>query len=135
MSANPHDLTLNIECYNNDWDVAGKLKRETLETMSTELVARAERTMAWALMVAGLRPTNVESVELVGGGTWVPAVKQLVCKVFQRKPSTKPHQDEVMDRGCALQCVLLSPIFKMRDFAVVDAQLNSIELCHDPGKG
>ncbi|CAN8021252.1 unnamed protein product, partial [Ixodes persulcatus] len=37
MSGNPHDLPLNIKCYKNDRDVAGKMKRETFETMSTEL--------------------------------------------------------------------------------------------------
>ncbi|CAN8032264.1 unnamed protein product [Ixodes persulcatus] len=135
MSANPHDLPLNIECFMNDRDVAGKMKRETFEAMSAELLARAERTMAKALTEAGLRPTDVESVELVGGGTRVPAVKQLVRKVFQREPSTTLNQDEAVARGCALQCAMLSPIFKVRDFAVVDAQPYPIELCYDPGKG
>ncbi|KAG0427725.1 hypothetical protein HPB47_025250 [Ixodes persulcatus] len=135
MSANPHDLQLNIECYKNDRDVAGKMKRETFKAMYTELLARAERTMPWALTVAGLRPTDVKSVELVGGDTRVPAAKQLVRKVFQQEPSTTLHQDEVVAWGCARLCVILSPIFKMRDFEVVDAQPYPIELCYDPGKG
>ncbi|CAN8023432.1 unnamed protein product, partial [Ixodes persulcatus] len=37
MNANPHDLPLNIKCYKNDRDVAGKMKRETFVIMSTEL--------------------------------------------------------------------------------------------------
>ncbi|KAM7311776.1 heat shock 70 kDa protein cognate 2-like [Ixodes scapularis] len=84
MGANPHDWPLNIECFKNDRDVAGKMKRETFETMCTELLARAEHTMAWALTMAGLRPPDVESVELVGGGIRAPAVEQLVRKLFQR---------------------------------------------------
>ncbi|CAN8005972.1 unnamed protein product [Ixodes hexagonus] len=135
MSANPHDLPLNIECFMNDRDVAGKMKREAFEAMSAELLARAERTMVRALTEAGLRPTDVEAVELVGGGTRVPAVKQLVRKVFQREPSTTLNQDEAVARGCALQCAMLSPIFKVREFTVVDAQPYPIELCYDPGKG
>ncbi|KAG0417688.1 hypothetical protein HPB47_005410, partial [Ixodes persulcatus] len=111
------------------------MKRETFEAMSTELLARAERSMAWALTVAGLRPTDVESVELVRGGVRVPAVKQLVRKLFQREPLTTLKQDEAVARGCALQCAMLSPIFEVRDFVVVDAQPYPIELCYDPGKG
>ncbi|KAG0421370.1 hypothetical protein HPB47_002735 [Ixodes persulcatus] len=107
MSANPHDLPFNMERFKNDRDVAGKMKRETFETMSTELIARAVRTIAWALTVAGLRPTDVESVEPAGGGTRVPAVKQMVRKVFQLEPSTTLHKDEAVARGCALQCVML----------------------------
>ncbi|KAG0436196.1 hypothetical protein HPB47_018084, partial [Ixodes persulcatus] len=103
--------------------------------MPTELRARAERTMTWALTVAGLRPTDVESVELVGGGTRMPEVKQLVRKVFQREPSTALNQDEAVARGCALQCAMLSLIFKMRDLAGVDAKPYPIELYYEPGKG
>ncbi|KAM7287867.1 heat shock 70 kDa protein cognate 2-like [Ixodes scapularis] len=84
MGANPHDWPLNIECFKNDRDVAGKMKRETFETMCTELLARAERTMAWALTVAGLRPPDVDLVKLVGRGIRALAFKQLVRKLFQR---------------------------------------------------
>lgn len=135
MSANPHELPLNIECFMNDRDVAGKMKREAFEAMSAELLARAERTLVRALQEANLRPGDVESVELVGGGTRVPAVKQLVRKVFNREPSTTLNQDEAVARGCALQCAMLSPIFKVREFQVVDAQPFPIELWYDPGKG
>ncbi|EEC08643.1 heat shock protein 70 (HSP70), putative [Ixodes scapularis] len=45
VSANPHDLLLNIQCFKNDRDVPGKMKREAFEAMSTELLARAERAM------------------------------------------------------------------------------------------
>lgn len=135
MSANPHELPLNIECFMNDRDVAGKMKRETFEALARDHLARTERTLARALQEAGLRPTDVESVELVGGGTRVPAVKQLVRKVFNREPSTTLNQDEAVARGCALQCAMLSPIFKVREFQVVDAQPFPIELCYAPGKG
>ncbi|XP_040077670.1 heat shock 70 kDa protein cognate 2-like [Ixodes scapularis] len=84
MGTNPHDWPLNIECFKNDRDVAGKMKRKTFETMCTDLLARAERTMAWALTVAGLRPPDVKSVKLVGSGIRALAVKQLVRKLFQR---------------------------------------------------
>ncbi|EEC10412.1 heat shock protein 70 (HSP70)-4, putative [Ixodes scapularis] len=37
MSANLHDFPLNIKCFKNDLDAAGKMKRETFKAMSTEL--------------------------------------------------------------------------------------------------
>ncbi|KAG0439848.1 hypothetical protein HPB47_016509 [Ixodes persulcatus] len=127
ISPNPHDLPLNIHCYKIDRGVAGKMERETFEAIFTELLAPVK--------VAGLRPPDVELVDRVGGGTRVPAVKQLVRKVFQREPSTILHQDEAVARSGVRQCVMLSPIFKVRDFAVVDAQPYPMELCYDPGKG
>ncbi|EEC10411.1 heat shock protein 70 (HSP70)-4, putative [Ixodes scapularis] len=59
----------------------------------------------------------------------------MVRKVFQQEPSMTVSQDEAMAWSCALQCAILSPIFKMRDFAVVDAQSYTIERWSDPGKG
>lgn len=135
MSANPHELPIAIECFMQDKDVAGKMKREAFEAMSAELLARAERCMARALTEAQLRSADVNIVELVGGSTRIPAVKQLVRKIFDKEPSTTMNQDEAVARGCALQCAMLSPIFKVRDFNIVDVQPYPIQLRYDPAKG
>ncbi|XP_064482234.1 heat shock 70 kDa protein 4-like isoform X3 [Ornithodoros turicata] len=135
MSANPHELPLAIECFMQDKDVAGKMKREAFEAMAAELLARTERTMVRSLTEAQLRPQDVDVVELVGGSTRVPAIKLLVKKVFAREPSTTLNQDEAVARGCALQCAMLSPIFKVREFSIVDVQPYPIQLRYDPAKG
>ena len=43
------------------------------------------------------------SVEVVGGSTRIPAVKQIVNNVFRMDPSTTLNADEAVARGCALQ--------------------------------
>lgn len=49
------------------------------------------------------------SVEVVGGSSRIPAVKELVRKVFGKEASTTLNGDEAVARGCALQvsCVIL----------------------------
>ena len=52
-------------------------------------------------------------MEIVGGSSRVPSIKQLIEKVFKKPPSTTLNQDEAVARGCALQCAMLSPAFKV----------------------
>merc|ERR1712096_311706 len=49
-------------------------------------------------------------------------------KVFGKVPSTTLNADEAVSRGCALQCAILSPTFKVREFSVTDIQPYPIKL-------
>lgn len=53
--------------------------------------------------VLDLKTDDIESVQVVGGSSRLPAVKSLVQKVFGKEPSTTLNQDEAVARGCALQ--------------------------------
>ncbi|XP_039264715.1 heat shock 70 kDa protein 4-like [Styela clava] len=121
MSANSSELRINIECLMNDKDVTGKLKREQFEEMSASLLARVEPTLQKVLVDSGLKKDDIYAIEVVGGSTRIPAVKSVIQKVFGREPSTTLNIDEAVSRGCALQCAMLSPTFKVRDFNVQDS--------------
>lgn len=62
---------------------------------------------------SGLKVEDIHSVEIVGGSSRVPAIKRLIENVFHQIPSTTLNQDEAVARGCALQCAMLSPTFKV----------------------
>merc|ERR1711920_628675 len=65
---------------------------------------------------------QIDSVEIVGGGSRVPWFKEMCSKAFGGKPlSTTMNQEESVARGCALQAAILSPLYKVRDFKVDDA--------------
>ena len=50
-----------------------------------------------------LSKDDIYSVEVVGGSSRIPAVKELVRKIFDRDASTTLNADEAVARGCALQ--------------------------------
>ncbi|XP_013790066.1 heat shock 70 kDa protein 4-like [Limulus polyphemus] len=131
MSANPHELPLNIECLMEDKDVTGKMKRSTFEELAGDLLSRIEATMRDVLHEAKLKPSDLDDVGIVGGSTRIPAIKQLIQKVFGREPSTTLNQDEAVARGCVLQCAMLSPTFKVRDFSITDIQPYPIKVTWD----
>lgn len=62
-------------------------------------------------------------MEIVGGSSRIPAIKLSIEKVFGKSPSTTLNQDEAVARGCALQCAMLSPAVRVRDFSVTDVQV------------
>ena len=78
---------------------------------------------------------DIHSVELAGGSSRVPAIKKLVEDVFGKTCSTTLNQDESVARGCALQCAMLSPAVRVRDFSVTDIQPYAIKLTWDASQG
>ncbi|GFQ93043.1 heat shock protein 105 kDa [Trichonephila clavata] len=122
MSANSLEMPLNIECFMNDKDVSGRMKREVFEKLSEQLLQLLEYTLVKLLHDTRLKPEDIDSVQVVGGSSRIPAFKSLIQKVFGKEPSTTLNQDEAVARGCALQCAMLSPTFKVRDFAITDIQ-------------
>ncbi|KAI9105235.1 heat shock protein 70 family [Phlyctochytrium arcticum] len=131
LSANTIAL-LNVECIMDDTDVSAQVSRADFEKWAGPLFQRIRKPLADALAAAGVTPEQVDFVELVGGSSRVPAVKKVLIDMFgSEKLSTTLNQDEAVARGCALQCAMISPTFKVRDFAVEDWNPYPVELSWD----
>ena len=74
------------------------------------------------LVISEFSPADIYAVEVVGGSSRIPCFKDLVTKVFEKEPSTTLNADEAIAKGCALQCAILSPTFRVRDFSIADCQ-------------
>ena len=74
--------------------------------------------MEKALAEAGLTVENVHMVEVVGSGSRVPAINKILTEFFKKEPRRTMNASECVARGCALQCAILSPTFKVREFQV-----------------
>lgn len=53
-----------------------------------------------------LHDGELSAVEIIGGTTRMPAVKNIIKKVFGMEPSTTLNLDEAVAKGCALQVSL-----------------------------
>ncbi|XP_053941805.1 heat shock protein 105 kDa isoform X2 [Cuculus canorus] len=121
MSSNSTDIPLNIECFMNDTDVTGKMNRSQFEELCADLLQRIEVPLLSLMEQTQLKVEDITAVEIVGGATRIPAVKERIAKFFGKDVSTTLNADEAIARGCALQCAILSPAFKVREFSVTDA--------------
>ncbi|XP_051502760.1 heat shock 70 kDa protein 4L [Myxocyprinus asiaticus] len=121
MSANSSDLPLNIECFMNDIDVHGKMNRAQFEEMCAQFLMRVEAPLKSVMEQSKLSRDEIYAIEVVGGATRTPAIKERISKFFGKDISTTLNADEAVARGCALQCAILSPAFKVREFSITDA--------------
>ncbi|XP_066361911.1 heat shock 70 kDa protein 15-like [Miscanthus floridulus] len=127
LSANP-GAPLNIECLMDEKDVRGFIKREEFEQISASVLERVKGPLEKALAEAGLTTENVHFVEVVGSGSRVPAIIKIITEFFGKEPRRTMNASECVARGCALQCAILSPTFKVREFQVNDGFPFSIAL-------
>ena len=84
-----------------------KLTRAKLEALCGDLLDRLEGPCRMALEDAGLRPSDINEVVLVGGMTRMPAVQARVRDLFGREPHRGVNPDEVVAIGAAIQAAVL----------------------------
>jgi len=128
MSANANDLPLNIECLMEDKDLRSSISRKTFEKLIKAELSRLKKILCQCLATTEWQQDEIYSVEVVGGCSRIPAIKEIIKSVFGKTPSTTINADEGISRGCALQCAMLSPSFKVREFVVKDIQIFPIIL-------
>jgi molecular chaperone DnaK len=83
------------------------LTRSKLEQLVGNLIERTRGPVTRALEDAGIRATDVKEVVLVGGQTRMPAVIDLVRKIFGKEPHKGVNPDEVVAVGAAIQAGVL----------------------------
>jgi len=84
-----------------------KLTRAKLEALVDDLVQRTIGPCKAALKDAGLQPSEINEVVLVGGQTRMPKVQETVQKLFGREPHKGVNPDEVVAIGAAIQAGVL----------------------------
>ena len=85
-----------------------KLTRAKFEQLVDDLLQRTVEPVKRALSDAGLKPSEIDEVVMVGGSTRVPKVQELVKSVFDREPHRGVNPDEVVAIGAAVQAGVLA---------------------------
>jgi len=79
------------------------LTRAKFEQLVDDLIQRTLGPTERALKDAGLNPTQIDEVILVGGMTRIPKVQEIVRQIFNREPHRGVNPDEVVAVGAAIQ--------------------------------
>ncbi|MGL6023749.1 MAG: molecular chaperone DnaK, partial [Cetobacterium sp.] len=80
-----------------------KLTRAKFNDLTRELVEATQVPTKDALKAAGLNPSDIDEILLVGGSTRIPAVQEWVESYFGKKPNKGINPDEVVAEGAAIQ--------------------------------
>jgi molecular chaperone DnaK len=94
------------------------LTRQRFESLVADLIDRTAAPCLDALKAAGLKPSDVDQVIVVGGQTRTPRVQQLVAELFGREPNREINPDEVVAIGAAIQGGVLKG--EIKDVVLLD---------------
>jgi molecular chaperone DnaK len=95
-----------------------KLTRAKLEQLVDDLLQRTMAPVKQALADAGVDPSKIDEIVLVGGSTRMPKVQQLVRDFFGKEPHKGVNPDEVVAIGAAAQGGVLSG--EVKDLLLLD---------------
>jgi molecular chaperone DnaK len=95
-----------------------KLTRAKLEQLTDDLITRTIEPCRLALKDAGLKPSNIDEVILVGGMTRMPAIQQKAAEFFSREPHKGVNPDEVVGLGAGIQGGVLGG--EVKDILLLD---------------
>ncbi|HLH39314.1 MAG TPA: molecular chaperone DnaK [Bryobacteraceae bacterium] len=83
--------------------LAIKLTRARFEQMVQDILDRSIEPCKKALADAGVTPSQIDEVVLVGGSTRIPKVQEIVKNLFGKEPNRSVNPDEVVAVGAAVQ--------------------------------
>jgi molecular chaperone DnaK len=95
-----------------------KLSRAKFEQLIDQLMRSTIPPCEQAMKDAGLKPSEIDEVILVGGSTRIPAVQKLVRDFFGKEPSKGVNPDEVVAVGAAIQGGVLTG--EVKDVLLLD---------------
>src|SRR5687767_9558003 len=95
-----------------------KLTRAKFEQLVEELLQRTVGPTKQALADAGVDPSKIDEVVLVGGSTRIPRVQTIVKELFGKEPHKGVNPDEVVAVGAAIQAGVLAG--EVKDLLLLD---------------
>ncbi|MBU1755049.1 molecular chaperone DnaK, partial [Patescibacteria group bacterium] len=107
-----------VDSSGNPQHLLVKLTRSNLESLSEEFITRSIDITKRAIEAAGMKPSDINEVILVGGQTRMPMIQAKVKELFGREPHMGVNPDEVVAIGAAIQAGILQG--DVKDILLVD---------------
>ncbi|PZP58263.1 MAG: molecular chaperone DnaK [Azospira oryzae] len=95
-----------------------KITRAKLESLVEDLIERTVEPCLIAMKDAGVKPSDLDDVILVGGQTRMPKVQEKVREIFGREPRKDVNPDEAVAIGAAIQAAVLQG--EVKDVLLLD---------------
>jgi molecular chaperone DnaK len=126
VASTPLSLPFIATCAEGPLHIETTLERRTFEGLCPELLDRLLRPVQRALRDANLSAESIDDVVLVGGGTRMPMVQDMVRTLIPRDPCQSVNPDEVVAIGAAVQAGILTG--ELRDLMLNDVSPLSLGL-------
>ena len=127
--------TLSLYIVQDDHDFSSSLSTDELQELCADIIQRLLEPCKKVVTDAKLKFEEIDVIEVVGSATRSPLVQGALKEHFGKEPQRTLNSEEAVSKGCALMGAMMSPNFKVRDFAVVDATPYAISLSWSPSPG
>lgn len=119
-----------ISVYYKGNTLSVSLSRTDYERMTADLLQRTKDTTELVLQQAGVTPSMLDELVLVGGSTYMPVVEQMLREVCQKEPSRALAPERAVAEGAAIHAAILQARHGINSGGIVDAiqkRLNAVK--------
>ena len=96
-------------------DFEAVLTREEFEAVIDPILKRAGKVLHKAMKAKNVRPSAIDKVLLVGGTTYIPAVRNMIRQDLGKEPVTDVEPDLAVSQGACIQAALITDQISMED--------------------
>ncbi|CAL8069452.1 unnamed protein product [Calicophoron daubneyi] len=118
MSVNSDPLPIHIDYLVENYNLDETMGRREFEDLSAGLLKQFRTVLGECLDRAKVK--GVDSVEMVGGGMRVPALKAIVKDVFKREGRVSLRSENFIVRGCTLKQAMSKACYAIKQLQIVD---------------
>jgi len=135
LNTNP-SAPLSVECIYEEHDINSNITRDVLAELVKSVIVNVPLAVDAALSRAGLKASDLHSIEIVGSASRTHLFQSALAAHVGRDLSQTLNAEEAVAKGCALQCAILSPHFRVREYQLIDLVDQPIvctwQTIHDP---
>jgi heat shock protein 4 len=127
LNMNP-TAAVNIECLIGEIDFNMLMKREEFMELieKSDVLPGILQPIKEVLEESGIATDKFNAIEILGGSSRAQVVQNALKTFFNRELSQTTNAEENIAKGAALQCAVLSPKFRVRDYTIIDGTQYSV---------
>lgn len=121
LSAN-QEAPVNVEYLVEDCDLNHNMKRDEFDKHVEPVLIKFRDIIVTLKLELEARKVPIDSVEIIGGATRIPIIQAIIQDVFKvEQVSRTLNASECIARGCAMMAAVLSPLFKVAEYQIEEA--------------
>ncbi|KYQ93775.1 heat shock protein Hsp70 family protein [Tieghemostelium lacteum] len=120
MLSSNSEVPISIDSLMDDIDVKGTINRDTFEGLIEKDIQDMIEPVRRVIEDSGISVDKFEQIAVTGGGTRSTSLQKKLVEFLGRELNKTINSEESVCRGCAIQCAMLSPLFRVLPFAVND---------------
>ncbi len=133
LSANV-EAPVSVESIMDDHDVYYNIKRKEFEVIIAPILERITSICQAVVAESGLKKEDIHSIEMVGEATRIPIVVEKVKECIGAPTARTMNSADCVARGCAIQCAVFSPLFRVKEYGIVDYNPFPVDIAYNQPK-